>query len=140
MPESVFVTEEGRSPSMYPSLAKDQCLTFGSSQSKTMDLPALRVSFSTVPTSSLPGLCWIGTVYKLPLNRRVKLMTELCLWRFQDNQKSDSYKCNVKQCLQETLLPWTILTGEFVSAATENRSQQGDRGSNDLQMQPLSTR
>lgn len=33
-----------------------------------------------------------------------------------------------------------ILTGEFVSAATENRSQQVDQGSNDLQMQPVSSR
>lgn len=62
--------------------------------------------FSTVPASSLPGLCWIGTMYKLPLNRRVKLMSEFCLWRFWGNQKSDSYNCNVQQCLEETLLPW----------------------------------
>lgn len=32
------------------------------------------------------------------------------------------------------------LTGEFVSAATENRSQQGNQDSKDSQMQPLSTR
>lgn len=131
---------------MYPNLAKDQCSTFGSSQHKTMDLPALWMSCSIAPTLSLPGLHWTGTMYKLPaLNSRVKLMTELCLWRFWDNQKSNSCKCNVKHCLRETLLTWTWKVSIFwlVSLSQQqlktDPSKATDR-SNDLQMQPLSTR
>lgn len=144
--EIVFVTEEGRLPSVYPNLAKDQCSKFGSSQRETMDLLTLWMSCSTAPALSLPGLLWTGTMYKLPaLNRRVKLMTELCLWRFRDNQKSNSCKCNVKHCLRETLLTWTWKVSIFWLVILSQQQLKTDpskatEGSNDLQMQLLSTR
>lgn len=91
-------------------------------------------SCSTASTSSLPGLCLDRPDLQITsIEQKSKINDRTLFMRVLRQPKKQLMQMQCKTLLTGNIADLdlkgvNVLTGEFVSAATENRSQQGDRG------------